>query len=378
MISKAYFILGKHPSERSGGDVTLTKLVMNIASEAYSVSAVAFVESDEYLGRRGQIYGIKKPPKNVLHILCDSIRSGRSTIHARFDSSALRNHLSSIDAGKFVAEHSYMAEAAISSENCANSLWINTHVSEADVLRSTQTVRSLEYRAVLRDEIRTAKAAQAVGCFDRNELERYRTRGVSWVRPLDITFPPADQVDIGQTPQHLLFIGDQTWRPNFVAAQNLLRLWPAIKQRVPGARLSIAGKQSQQGLGPTPDGVDVLGFVDSLEPLLLSSRALVAPVDTGGGVRVKILETSARGIPLVGTSAAIGSLDEALDLRAFDEPTDFVERCVQLLQDPREASHEGDALYSRNLERWKNRVPHTSVANWLQSSGPTPQFDRKA
>ena len=50
--------------------------------------------------------------------------------------------------------------------------------------------------------------------------------------------------------------------------------------------------------------LNVCGFVDNPYPIIANSRALIAPVFTGAGVKVKVLEALACGTPVVGTDVA--------------------------------------------------------------------------
>jgi len=83
-------------------------------------------------------------------------------------------------------------------------------------------------------------------------------------------------------------------------------------------------------------GVTCLSYVDDLLALYDRSRMLIAPLQTGGGIHLKILNAFARGCPVVMTSAAndgIGAEDGAQALIA-DDPADFAERMARLLAEP--------------------------------------------
>jgi glycosyltransferase involved in cell wall biosynthesis len=76
--------------------------------------------------------------------------------------------------------------------------------------------------------------------------------------------------------------------------------------------------------------------VDDLLGLYEHSRMLIAPLQTGGGIHLKILNAFAQGCPVVMTSAAndgIGAEDGAQALIA-DDPADFAERMARLLAEP--------------------------------------------
>jgi glycosyltransferase involved in cell wall biosynthesis len=85
----------------------------------------------------------------------------------------------------------------------------------------------------------------------------------------------------------------------------------------------------------SPD-VTCLDYVSDVLPLYNKSAMFIAPLQSGGGIHVKILNAFARGCPVVMTSAAndgIGAEDGAQALIA-DDPADFAERMARLLAEP--------------------------------------------
>ena len=78
----------------------------------------------------------------------------------------------------------------------------------------------------------------------------------------------------------------------------------------------------------------------------------------------EILEAASRGLPVVGTHAAIGSLDGIFGLTAVDG-AEFVAEARRMLQDPAYARSAGDELDARNREHWAEGAPQRAVAEWL-------------
>jgi len=117
-----------------------------------------------------------------------------------------------------------------------------------------------------------------------------------------------------------LFVGSFGHRPNVLAAEFLLdRVWPAVVAQRPAATLVLAGRGSDEFLAArlprekwASEQVQALGFVDDLSPHFRNCRLFVAPLPEGGGIKIKILEAMARGIPVVTTPVgAEGITDEA-------------------------------------------------------------------
>ncbi len=131
-----------------------------------------------------------------------------------------------------------------------------------------------------------------------------------------------DRLQLDWKPEagnQLLFVGSFEHRPNHLAADFLLEQWESLTAAVPDVRLRIVGRGSVEHLdahgGATiwrERGVEALGFVDDLTPLFRRSRLFVAPLAEGGGIKIKILEAMARGLPVLTTAiGAEGIADES-------------------------------------------------------------------
>jgi glycosyltransferase involved in cell wall biosynthesis len=371
-MPKATFLLSKDPVTEQSGDVELGRLMMQLAADAYEVSAVCLSAEAEPAELPGGIPVIRVPKTKIRppQLLAESIRKRRSLVHVRFDSDALVAAIEAADSDVFVAEHSYMGESFLRSNKFHDASFIvNTNVTEALVWRASRgRLGRLEAPRLERDELRVGRAADAVGTYDAQEAEAYRANGVPRARWLDLTLPPVEQLDVSATPRRLVFMGLRDWPPNQEAFLYALRLWPRIAAGIPNAELCVVGAKKPGATDPVyPDGVRDLGFVKDLRGFLGSCRALVAPIKTGGGVRVKILDSIRMGLPVIGTSAAIGSLDSVFGLETFDDDDSFVAECRRYLLDQPAAAEAGNRLYDINRQRWEERRPHRAVEALLRA-----------
>ncbi|GAB2642169.1 glycosyltransferase family 4 protein [Gordonia jinhuaensis] len=365
---KVTFVLPKDPSHEAGGDVTMPKLVAALARESHDVNVVCLSAQPESTAD-GHIR-VFKPAPRARDLAVRSILGNRSLVHTRFSIDGVTEAVDRLDSDRFVVEHAYMAEPLLHSRrhDPAESMAISTSVSEVDVWRRTRgRIGQIEAPRIARDELRTARAARSVGSYSVGEARHLAAHGVARSHFLDLTLPPNKQVDIATTGPRLLFVGDRKWPPNQQAYERLLSLWPQISADIPHAELLVIG-QPDPAAPPVaiPPGVTVAGFVPDLDEMVASCRALAAPVLTGGGVRVKLLDMASRGMPVVATSHAVGSLGDALSIETFDDTDEFVDRCRRYLLDRECAAADGRALYERNSSRWFDEVPHRSVEEFLR------------
>jgi glycosyltransferase involved in cell wall biosynthesis len=141
----------------------------------------------------------------------------------------------------------------------------------------------------------------------------------------------------------ILFMGKLDYRPNVEALRFLLdEVYPLVRQTVPEAVLAVVGAPAPRGL---PEGVVALGGVRSVWPYLAAADVCVAPLMSGSGTRLKILEYLAAGRPVVSTSIGIEGLDVAAgrDLLVADESSSFAAAIVRLLRSPADARSLGAA-----------------------------------
>lgn len=357
----AEFLVAKDPVRDQTGDMAMLRLVMALARHCVSVrylgmGAVAEERAD------GRI--IPKPEVSLGRIAARAMLSGRSAVHERFDTPALRRAIAESAPDLFVADHSYMAESYLKSGR-SEPLFVNTVVSESLVWGASYGVLGrAQAPAILRDEHRVARAARSVGTYDEDEAVSYREAGAQRARWLDVTLPAREGIpERDLAAPRVAFVGDRRWRPNAEGLAVLLELWPRISAGIPGAELVIIGRgEPGQRL---PDGVRDLGFVDDLDGMLASCRAVLAPIRTGGGVRVKILEAASRGLPVVGTRAAVGSLGDLLELVPVADDEEFVQESRRMLLSAEHARRAGAELDARNRAHWRAEAPQRAVEEWL-------------
>jgi glycosyltransferase involved in cell wall biosynthesis len=99
-------------------------------------------------------------------------------------------------------------------------------------------------------------------------------------------------------------IGTATWPPTAAAIRALVDdVWPDVQRNAPDARLVIAGRGSEGvAVGHVP-GVQRLGEVPSSVDFLRGLSVLLFPLARGSGMKVKVLEALAMGVPVVTTPA---------------------------------------------------------------------------
>jgi glycosyltransferase involved in cell wall biosynthesis len=147
----------------------------------------------------------------------------------------------------------------------------------------------------------------------------------------------------GREPSTMLFLGSFRHDPNRVAVDWFVReVLPLILARRPDARLVIAGSDPPPAhtYADAAGRLEMLGYVDDVRGPLGQYAVFVCPILSGSGVRVKLLEAFAAGIPVVSTT--LGAEGLAMKDGEFcalaDDPAAFAERVLKLFDAPVEAA----------------------------------------
>jgi glycosyltransferase involved in cell wall biosynthesis len=156
----------------------------------------------------------------------------------------------------------------------------------------------------------------------------------------------------------LFFLGTYaSSRPNVEAAEFLIeKVWPRVYRAIPTVRLIIAGDfpQNIRAYGRDCPGVEFTGFVEDLDALYRRVRVVCAPLLSGAGTRVKIVEAAAYGKPIVATRIGAEGLDlrDGHEILLRDDANSFAEACVRLLQDDGLCDRLGEAARAVAVDRY--------------------------
>lgn len=145
---------------------------------------------------------------------------------------------------------------------------------------------------------------------------------------------------------NMVSIATMYWPPNVDSMLYFHNdILPIVRKRVPNSILTIAGQRpvaSIQALASTP-GVRVTGYVDDTREIARDCGVFIVPLRSGSGVRVKLLNAMAMGLPIVSTSVGAEGLDvvSGEHLLIADTAREFADAVVRLLEQPQAAAEMG-------------------------------------
>lgn len=165
--------------------------------------------------------------------------------------------------------------------------------------------------------------------------------------------PPASEAAV-------VYVGHYPHYPNEEAAIRFCAsIWPLVRARRPDAVFYAVGSDPTEKLKEAArarPGVVVTGTVPDVKPYLARAAVFVAPVRLGEGIKGKVLEAFAMGVPVVASSKAAQGLGAAhgRELLVADGDRAFADAVVRLLEDAplRRRLGEAGRAFARERYDW--------------------------
>ena len=177
-------------------------------------------------------------------------------------------------------------------------------------------------------------------------------------------------------PRSLLFVGGFAHPPNVDAmlffCHDILDL---VRRRLGQVELTIVGAQPPREIAALAgDGVVIAGWVPDLTPYLDSHCVGIAPLRFGAGMKGKIGQSLASGLPVVTTTVGAEGMDleDGKTALIADSPAAFAEAVVRLCTDAQLHRDLSEAGRSHVRRRWD------VAASNLGFSRPSRAFEARA
>lgn len=176
---------------------------------------------------------------------------------------------------------------------------------------------------------------------DRDGYARHLGKSVALLplEPQATEAAPAEPAtEAGPRAPYVIFVGSPSFLPNGYAIQWICEaLAPALLEAAPSCSILLVGKGTQAIAGAGPNVVGE-GFVDDdrLAALLAGAIALLAPIEHGGGLKIKILDALSAGLPVIATKRALrgfGAFDSTITIDTA-EPGQAAQTIKRFVEDP--------------------------------------------
>jgi len=178
--------------------------------------------------------------------------------------------------------------------------------------------------------------------------------------------------DIQRESETIVAISNWKWFPNLQGIEWFVeKVWPILKKDHVFLKLQIAGHGLPNHLASTfrNQEIEYLGFVDDIEGLRQKSILMIAPLFSGSGMKLKVLESLASGLPVITTSLGAQGIDMEPETHYLEANNthQFADQIIRLLND--QSLQKNLSLNGRNLIRdkylWETQAK--KLESFLQS-----------
>jgi glycosyltransferase involved in cell wall biosynthesis len=389
------------PYPPDSGPKVKTYHVLKYLAQNHNVTLVSFMRDTdsphnvhhlENLCERVITVPIRRSPMHDLHFLGHSLLSGQPWMMLRDERPQMRRVLSNLAAStQFDVVHAdqlnmgqYVLpfKSSLKVLDLHNALWV-LYKRLAETLPLTNPMKYIlmrDWRLLKQYEAamcRNFDVVTAVSREDAGALVEAGARDDIIVIPIAIDTNAQALVERKPSSPHIVHVGTMYWPPNIEGLTWFLDdIYPLVKQQVPDVRCTLIGARPPAKLierAEADPSIHVTGYVDDPAPYLGDASMMVIPLRAGGGMRVKILNALAQGIPMVSTTLGCEgvALIHGEDILIADDPQSFASESARLLTDPalneriassgrrtveqlydyRKACRPLDAIYQPHVER---------------------------
>lgn len=185
---------------------------------------------------------------------------------------------------------------------------------------------------------------------DRAMLQRLQPALNVDVIPIGIELDRFEARHSGRDAKTLLFVGNYDYAPNADAARVLVKqVLPQVREQEPSAKLQLVGVNPPAWMRALADDyIEVTGSVPDVRTYLGRAAVFVCPLRIGAGIKNKVLEALAMGIPVVATPLSVDGVNARDGEEAVIAPVDRIAaETLRLLRD--DARRESLSLKGRAL-----------------------------
>jgi len=179
-----------------------------------------------------------------------------------------------------------------------------------------------------------------------------------------------------RVPRTCAFWGDLSFEPNVDAIRWFVKkVWRHVSYNRPDAKLTIMGRRPVDAVLALADEacIEVLPDVPDLRPHLRSTSTAVMPMRCGHGIKNKLLEAAAMGMPILASPKAVNGLvfgEGRPPMTVCKGASDWIDGLDKVWNHPTQAAATGKLARQWVLDRhsWPNAA--LKMQRLLQSLAP--------
>ncbi len=243
------------------------------------------------------------------------------------------------------------------------SILVNHNVESLRVFRWSKVERNLLMKLFLRYQYSKLKKFEKKVCLefdrctvvsetDKEILTKLCGRGNFVIIPNGVDvhyFHASNAVPVANT---LVWAGSMSGAYNRDAVIYFLEeIWPLIQNEISNTRVTFVGSSPPEILkrmAAQSVNVECTGYVEDVRPYIEKSAVFIAPLRSGSGTKVKVLNAMSQGKPVVTTAIGAEGIEAQPDedIVIADDPAEFARKTVYFLKHSEEAKKIGQRARS--------------------------------
>ena len=273
---------------------------------------------------QGKSYNISRFDSPDFHADLSAKLSAENFTHVVLESLYLTPYISTI-------RHHSKAKIIIRTHNVEHQIWEQYAANTFNPIKKWYLKRLA--CAMKTAEISNLNSVDLLATISNTDAETFRNLGIK--TPM-VTIPVAMEVQSKKTTfstDNIFFLGSMNWQPNSEAVDWLVSsIFPALKKVIPEVCLNLAGS-FMNGEFPSDKETGIMnhGFVENSTDFMLAKGILVLPIQSGSGVRMKLLEALSLGIPVVTTAVGAQGINDFSTVYSAETEEEFVAKIAELL-----------------------------------------------
>jgi len=384
------FLSTENPFPLDHGHHLRTYHVLKALADVYTVHFIGFTQDDSGFKHKPKlqefcksvdIFQLKYRGRRQLLLSVLNFFSPLPLIAQKYYDPAVANHIKKlIEAAEIDLVHFDLLHLAQYRKelNGLPSILVNHNVESLRVLRWSKVERNPLMKTFLRYQYRKLEKFEKSVCSkfnkctvvsetDKESLAKLCGGGNFVIIPngVDIDYFQMSKANI--LPNTLVWAGSMSGAYNRDAAIYFLeRIWPDIQIAIPEVKVVFIGNSPPKILkkmASENSNVEYTGYVEDVRPYIAKSAIFIAPLRSGSGTKVKVLNAMSQGKLIITTSVGAEGIEAKADEEIIiaDDPDKFAEKTVYFLKHLEEAQEIGQRARKVIEEKYDWQVINTTI-----------------
>ena len=242
----------------------------------------------------------------------------------------------------------FAGKIVVRTHNVEHRIWKNLSITERNPIKK-KYLKILAQQLEKYESVRLSEVDGIVSISDSDTnvfIEMGCNDSIKTI-PFGINLGPLQKVN----NKGLFFLGSLDWQPNIDGINWLSKMVSSSLV----SKVIVAGRNPSKEISLS-DNLIMKGEVDDAEQFMKERGVMLVPLFSGSGIRIKILEAMAWGVPVIATSKAVEGLgvESGRHVLITDDPAQFADFANQLLKDKNRAEQLVQNAYEFVQENYSN------------------------